>query len=814
MKKIIYGVCLFLLLCGCSPKTQPAEEQKQPAIVKETDAKREIIHEKTGEQLSVSRGLAAKMISLAFSDSTEIEAMDNEISFTDVTASDWYYPYINAAVAEGLMHGDGEEFRPLEPVSLYEAQVLLNSIDKNNKTRIKVTEDTKNKPISYALWVELYKKALLNIAGDNTVEKEFGIKEEELYIFATPGNSLSLSPWNMVTDKGIYTFFGYAMDAYADKRIKVTVKGNEIVTVAEILEENPVVEGVYIKDFQDQKAVIFMGGQERAFHYAGKEPLTLPAIATVKINDTVLQSLQVWDSPFSDTIKMTDETVIALEEKGPLPHINAVQVYNELGELCQKKLSDLICGTDIADYYVNKEGNIVAAVIRRSAQPEKIRVVLSNDHGSYLHQQIAITCSGPITIHKIGSSEKIPAQTPIPLDTLENGQRAILQPEQNNSIFTIASLQKNGNIPCYRGVMEVEKREDNFILVNEVPLEEYLYSVVPSEMPSSYGLEAAKVQAVTARSYAYNQFFANRFHTYGANVDDTTLCQVYNTVPENETSITAVDSTKGLCVTYNGEIVSANFYSTSAGVGANNGEVWAGGGNVKKFPSWTPPYLESTKHYTGTDYGDLSKEENAARFFKETTINSFDWQFGWFRWNITMSGQELSAIINHNLSQVYTQNNSLVKTLQSNGTYKSRPIDTIGTVKSISVQKRGEGGNVMELIIKGDQAEILVYTEYAVRSLLAPVQQIAGQPPIRIKCHNGNIISNYGILPSGFFVIDQITEQGVLQSATFYGGGNGHGVGMSQNGVKGMIEEGYTFEEILKHYYTGTEIKESISYNS
>ena len=50
-------------------------------------------------------------------------------------------------------------------------------------------------------------------------------------------------------------------------------------------------------------------------------------------------------------------------------------------------------------------------------------------------------------------------------------------------------------------------------------------------------------------------------------------------------------------------------------------------------------------------------------------------------------------------------------------------------------------------------------------------------------------------------------DHGNVMSITFYGGGNGHGVGMSQNGVKGMIDQGFGFAEILTHYYKGTEIK-------
>ncbi len=61
-------------------------------------------------------------------------------------------------------------------------------------------------------------------------------------------------------------------------------------------------------------------------------------------------------------------------------------------------------------------------------------------------------------------------------------------------------------------------------------------------------------------------------------------------------------------------------------------------------------------------------------------------------------------------------------------------------------------------------------------------------------------------MPSVFFVMNKEYENGELSAVTFYGGGNGHGVGLSQNGVMGMLGAGYTFDEILTHYYSGAAV--------
>ena len=76
-------------------------------------------------------------------------------------------------------------------------------------------------------------------------------------------------------------------------------------------------------------------------------------------------------------------------------------------------------------------------------------------------------------------------------------------------------------MPSYRGSLELEKQQDGIVVINEVLLEEYLYAVVPSEMPSSYPLEALKAQAVCARTYAYAKMLHAGLPADGAHVDDS-----------------------------------------------------------------------------------------------------------------------------------------------------------------------------------------------------------------------------------------------------------------------------------------------------
>jgi stage II sporulation protein D len=266
---------------------------------------------------------------------------------------------------------------------------------------------------------------------------------------------------------------------------------------------------------------------------------------------------------------------------------------------------------------------------------------------------------------------------------------------------------------------------------------------------------------------------------------------VYNNIPETELSVEAVNKTTGQCLTWLGRVISANFYSTSSGVTASSGEVWPGGGT--KFPGETLPYLRSQPLLVnGKAPGDLSNEANVRKFIKDTNVAAYDSGFSWFRWNVEMTAEELAASINANLPARIAAAPDLIIT------EKGDAANGIGELIALDVLKRGEGGNIMELRITGTLATLRVLTEYNIRVLLSPRQYIPDGRDIIIYRSDGTYVSNYSPMPSAFFVIED--------GYTFYGGGNGHGVGMSQNAVKGMADLGFKFDEILEKFYPGTEV--------
>lgn len=125
----------------------------------------------------------------------------------------------------------------------------------------------------------------------------------------------------------------------------------------------------------------------------------------------------------------------------------------------------------------------------------------------------------------------------------------------------------------YRGEFIIENRNGSLVVVNNVPLEEYMLGVVPSEMPSKWSYEALKAQAIAARSYA----IANRGKraSHGYDLKDTPEDQAYGGA-SSETAATnnAVMETKGIVITYNQKVIPAYYSASAGGHTVNAGAVW------------------------------------------------------------------------------------------------------------------------------------------------------------------------------------------------------------------------------------------------
>lgn len=145
----------------------------------------------------------------------------------------------------------------------------------------------------------------------------------------------------------------------------------------------------------------------------------------------------------------------------------------------------------------------------------------------------------------------------------------------------------------YRGAMELRTAGSRLTVVNQVPLEQYLYGVVPAEMNPGWPLESLKAQAVAARTYAIAKL--GQFASHGFDLRPNTENQVYRgagveTVPSNS----AVDETRGQVLTYAGHVIPAYFHSCSGGYTETSAAVW---GEPHPYLQAVPDYDQASPRY-------------------------------------------------------------------------------------------------------------------------------------------------------------------------------------------------------------------------
>lgn len=166
-------------------------------------------------------------------------------------------------------------------------------------------------------------------------------------------------------------------------------------------------------------------------------------------------------------------------------------------------------------------------------------------------------------------------------------------------ILNLVDVQPGSGQPrrTYRGGLEFRNGEDGLLVINQLGIEEYLYGVVPAEMPSWFPLEALKAQAVASRSYLVSQF--GNYASQGFDILATQNNQVYKGYSaEHPVTSRAVDATRGEVVVFRGQPIPAFFHSSSGGHTENSEDIWSA--VLPYIRSRPDPYdrsEESEKHY-------------------------------------------------------------------------------------------------------------------------------------------------------------------------------------------------------------------------
>lgn len=374
--------------------------------------------------------------------------------------------------------------------------------------------------------------------------------------------------------------------------------------------------------------------------------------------------------------------------------------------------------------------------------------------------------------------------------------------EGGNHGLTIRSITRAQGNPTYQGSITISRFEDQFYIVNEVPLETYLYSVVPSEMPSSYSKHALMAQAVCARTYAYIYLMEPGLPDFNTNVDDSVSYQVYNNIEKNDKTSEAVDMTLGQILLFDGMPANTFFYSTSCGVSADE-TVW----NTDQESRY--PYLTVMQISRQSLLGEGDSDEEIVDYSIESAfqdmiqnVNEADYDYGrpYYRWNCTLDGTETEEILER-LKRKYLEDSDTVCKLDAEGETLQEAPDELGELKSIEITQRDESGSVSVVTIIGSKASYQVKTCNTIRYCLLI-------PNMDILLYDGNIINNLSMLPSSFFIVTKEVNNGKLVSYKIIGGGFGHGVGMSQNAAGKMADEGMNYSDILTFFYKGTSLGE------
>ena len=517
-----------------------------------------------------------------------------------------------------------------------------------------------------------------------------------------------------------------------------------------------------------------------------------------------LQNIVTYDEKVSGKLLSVSDEFVELEGVGFVPYKEKIAVYKLYGHREYYTQSDLKIGYDFTDFVLDREGNIVAGLVTREEKMDSIRIVVkTTDFASAYHESITFTCDSDFLVNdeKHLAGEEIT----VALDDARLAEgRIYIRPETNLARTSVTSISRAQGTPAYRGNFEIAKTENGLLLINEVLLEEYLYSVVPSEMPSSYPAEALKAQAVSARTYAYQRMLNSGLKEYGAHVDDSAAFQVYNNIKESETTTLAIRETQGQIAVIGDKLAETYYYSTSCGFGTDIGAWHSSSEN--KYGYLVSKHINRDAVNGADTVGDITDEATFRNYI--TTANAADYESGegWYRW--TYETDLNIERLNNNLQTRFDASPKSILVPGEGGSYVSGNPPVFSQIIRMEVVKRGPGGVMDELILEGPEGTAKVVGEHAIRSVLAN----DGDKVLR---QNGSESTVATLLPSAFAVLDVEVDPETNSIVRYHltGGGYGHGIGMSQNGARSMALAGLNCNEILGFFYDGVTLQDMYSIN-
>lgn len=371
--------------------------------------------------------------------------------------------------------------------------------------------------------------------------------------------------------------------------------------------------------------------------------------------------------------------------------------------------------------------------------------------------------------------------------------KMLLESLGENQVILSADYQGGGTVKYdekpYRGGILLKQNSEKIMVINCLDLEHYVYGVLAAEIGASSHLEAIKAQAVAARSYAGANVGAH--NSSGFNLCATTHCQVYNGYSgEYANTNKGADETRGLMIYSEGKPVTAYYAKNSGGHTQNAEDVWYASLPYLRgvADSYAPEYLWEAK----ITFEELQKKLEAAGHtpgeIQQVAITKRSAAGAVY--TLEIKGKENTV----------TLNKDGVRTTLGGTSVKSLMFSFVDSSNISGVGGTSGGGNSGSGNSSSNQDFAYVVSSNGVKEKVSSDTLYISNGSAKIKWQEvftGNVDSG------NTSTIEKVTS-GILY---LKGKGYGHGVGMQQDGAIAMAKQGFTYDQILKFYYTNIEIK-------
>jgi SpoIID/LytB domain protein len=322
---------------------------------------------------------------------------------------------------------------------------------------------------------------------------------------------------------------------------------------------------------------------------------------------------------------------------------------------------------------------------------------------------------------------------------LETGQPVVLHAVPYNQGYFFGREEDR----AFRGLVEIfPKAGRGFNVINRVSLEDYTAGVLPSEMLSTWPIEALKAQAILARTYPL--FMMGRHNDEGFDVCDSIHCQVYRGLrAEEEKTNEAVKQTAGLVLMRHGRVMAAVYSAQCGGRTQDYEEAWGFKSPVVGVEDYDPRYNKDMEFPLSPKRLETWILEDRVAWCRMYGLHGYQN----YRWGWIVSAEDIE-----------------------------KKVPGIGRIRRLIVAHRSTAGWADMLLVEGENGQ----------------RELKGDS---IRRYLGGIRSNL------IWIEPQFDPKGWPEEFIIYGGGWGHGVGLCQVGSYGLAEAGKDFREILKHYF-------------